>query len=198
MTALAEKVEALSGPSQEVDRLVAQQAGWFRVAPRFTNNRHGGWIAPVDFLGADPDGRPRLDSLHGTTIYRDPPRYTASVDAVLALIAEKLPQAAFDLRRRQHEGPTRWSAKWLIEGRHWRISDGATPALALLAAFLRAMEALREAREALAAFNLKEDMIVGGSADSLTLRVPLNVIRGMHAALSRIDAILKENDNGQR
>jgi hypothetical protein len=30
--------------------------GWFRVEPRHTHNRKGGWIAPEDFMGVARDG----------------------------------------------------------------------------------------------------------------------------------------------
>lgn len=91
LLSLAARVEKLTGPSKEVDRAVARVVGWFRVEPRHSRNRYGGWIAPDDFIGAYRDGSPMLDGLHGTTIWRDPPSWTASVDAVLALIERDLP-----------------------------------------------------------------------------------------------------------
>lgn len=82
---LIERLEAATAGSRELDGLLARRFGWHRVEPRHASNKHGGWIAPEDFIGVQADGRPRLDSLHGTTIYRDPPGLTTSLDAALAL-----------------------------------------------------------------------------------------------------------------
>lgn len=85
--ALIEALES-EGPSKELDRQIARLTGWHRVEPRHTRGRHGGWVAPQDWLGANSDGSPILDSLHGTTIHRDVPDFTASVDAALTLVPE--------------------------------------------------------------------------------------------------------------
>lgn len=49
----------------------------------------------------------------------------------------------------------------------------------------RLMAAAPELYAALAAFNLKEEMILSGTANSLTLRVPLDAIRKAAAALAK-------------
>lgn len=83
---LIERLKAATGGSRELDTLIARVGGWHRVEPRFTRNRRGGWIAPEDFIGVDSAGAPILDSLHGTTIYAAPPRFTTSLDAIVGLI----------------------------------------------------------------------------------------------------------------
>lgn len=94
MTAHSELVARLEGAcegSRELDGLIARCFGWHRVEPRHARNKAGGWIAPEDFLGVNSDGSPRLDSLRGTDIHRDPPRLSQSLDAALALAERVLP-----------------------------------------------------------------------------------------------------------
>ena len=86
---LIERLEKAGEGSRELDGMLARHFGWHRVEPRFVRNKAGGWIAPEDFLGVNSDGSPRLDSLRGTDIHRDPPRLSQSLDAALAL-AERL------------------------------------------------------------------------------------------------------------
>src|SRR3990167_10374686 len=85
---LIKRLEEASGPPQALDRQIAREIGWHRVEPRHGGGKHGGWIAPEDFLGVESSGKPRLDSLHGTTIHRDPPHYTSSIDAAMTLVPE--------------------------------------------------------------------------------------------------------------
>lgn len=85
LSALIARLEAAEVGSRELDGAVARLFGWHRVEPRFSRNKHGGWIAPEDFIGLYSDGSPKLDGLHGTTIHRNPPRLTQSLDAALAL-----------------------------------------------------------------------------------------------------------------
>ena len=88
-TELIAALEAAEGPSRELDRKIAAIAGWHRVEPRFTrNHKHGAWIAPEDFIGVMSDGSPILDSLHGTTLHREVPPYTSSIDAALTLVPD--------------------------------------------------------------------------------------------------------------
>ena len=78
---LIARVEAADEGSRELDCLIAKQVGWFRYTRELgCTIKRGGWIAPEDFRGTDSAGRPILDSLHGTTIHRDPPRFTRSLD----------------------------------------------------------------------------------------------------------------------
>ena len=141
LLSLAARVEALTGPSKEVDRAVARVVGWFRVEPRHSRSRYGGWIAPDDFIGAYRDGSPMLDGLHGTTIWRDPPSWTASVDAVIALIERELPGWRVEQIAWEPEPGGRVGAAIRSLTDASRREDSgpcATPALALLAAALRA------------------------------------------------------------
>lgn len=125
-------LEAATGPSRELDRHIARLIGWHRVEPRHTRSTHGAWIAPADWIGAMSDGSPMLDSLHGTTMHPDVPAYTASIDAALTLVPEGCEwsrhRGANDRMTMQVDGPG-------YIGRH---GQGATPAIALCIAALRA------------------------------------------------------------
>lgn len=79
------RLEAATEPTRELSRLVARAVGWHRVEPRHAKNKYGAWIAPQDFIGVMSDGSPILDGLHGTTLYREPPDFTSSLDATLSL-----------------------------------------------------------------------------------------------------------------
>jgi len=84
---LIARLERAQAGSRELDCLIAREAGWHRVEPRFkAAGKHGGWIAPQDFMGTHSSGEPILDSLHGTTIHRDPPAFTTSIDAALSFL----------------------------------------------------------------------------------------------------------------
>ena len=139
LIALAERVEGLQGPDREVDGLIARTMGWHRVEPRHHHNRYGAWIAPQDFIGIESDGRPRIDSLRGTEMHRHPPALTASLDAVVALIAERLPGWSSLLLWPDASSSSKADAS-LTNGKLETIMAAAkTPALALLAAALRAL-----------------------------------------------------------
>lgn len=87
---LIARLREATGASKEFDRAIAKQYGWHRVEPRHSRQRSGAWIAPEDFIGVMSDGSPILDSLHGTTMHRDVPDYTASIDAALTLVPDNV------------------------------------------------------------------------------------------------------------
>lgn len=85
---LLAQLEQAPGPSKALNRAVAMLAGWHRVEPRHTRNKYGGWIAPENWIGRMSDGSPILDGLHGTTIHREPPDFTGSIDCALSLVGK--------------------------------------------------------------------------------------------------------------
>lgn len=150
MTDLADliaRVEAATGPDREADRAIARMIGWHRVEPRFTRNRKGGWIAPEDFMGVEQSGAPRLDSLHGTSIWPDVPCFTATLDAALALAERVLPgwTARLDITPKMTDAG--FDPPWTDDMRNKPFGHGSssaqapTPALALCLAVLRAKAA---------------------------------------------------------
>ena len=138
---LSERIEAAEAGSRELDREIAKSQGWHRVEPRFTKNKHGAWIAPEDFTGVYSDGSPILDSLHGTTMHRDVPIFTTSLDAAMSLVPEGW-QVTIDCMPEMREPPSCEVECWSIGKDHRdtmrRIGRAATPALALCAAALKA------------------------------------------------------------
>lgn len=85
---IIDKLEREDGPDRGIDRAIAKVAVWHRVEPRFTRSKHGAWISPDDWVGEYSDGSPITDSLHGTTMHREVPAYTASIDAAMTLVPE--------------------------------------------------------------------------------------------------------------
>lgn len=92
LTSLIEKLEKAEGPNRELDRAIqCGFGGWHRVTPSQARNKHGAFIAPEDWIGVHSDGSPILDSMHGTTMHRDVPPVTGSVDVALAFASRVLP-----------------------------------------------------------------------------------------------------------
>lgn len=87
LTDLITRLEQATEGSMGLSRGIAVAVGWHKVKTRYS--RHGtekwGWIAPQDWIGGTSE-HPILDSLHGTTISREPLDYTRSLDAALTLV----------------------------------------------------------------------------------------------------------------
>ena len=142
LLALAERVEAARVSDRTgLRNEVALATGWHRVEPRFTKSKHGAWIKPCDFIGVHSDGSPKLDSLHGTDMHREPPNFLESLDAAMSLV----PSEAY--WRLGHDGdgadPAEYKADVIVpklggvDARGRAIA--VTPPLALTAACLRAI-----------------------------------------------------------
>lgn len=135
---MIEKLERADGPDRGLDRAIAKMIGWHRVEPRFTRSKHGAWISPDDWIGENSNGSPILDGLRRTTMYREVPSYTASIDTAMTLVPEGLMwsvQTDFGLPGRARL----WGSVLPSQAaaRSWN-TDGATPAIALCIAALRA------------------------------------------------------------
>ena len=133
---LIARLEAAKSGRKELDGIYATAVGWFRVQPRHTANRKGGWISPEDFMGADSDGRPRLDSLHGTSIYRDPPSFTTSLSAISNHIERYARDGGWAVGKRP--SGVGWARVFRPSGPE-NYAEASSPALALCIAFLRAL-----------------------------------------------------------
>lgn len=126
---------------------VARAAGWQRITPsQMGRGKHGGWIAPDDYLGRYSNGSPILDGLHGTDILREPLNFLASLDAAMQLVPEGWRvQRLGEQQESDERGPylEYWSARlhWPLGGMlsNLKWGKGATPALAITAAALRAL-----------------------------------------------------------
>jgi hypothetical protein len=128
LRALAERVEGLTGPCREMDGDVAEA---LRLPPHELarcSSRRGFWYRQV----ADAD----FDTWEA-------PTYTASLDAVVALIAEKLPGFLWMVGHAGDTRPGQYAAILMPPPALTGVDvarTNATPALALLAATLRAIK----------------------------------------------------------
>jgi hypothetical protein len=133
---LAARCEAAMGADKALNREIALAVGWHRYSPTEIGKSNPGWIAPEDFIGeyVGKDGRrtPKLDSMHGTSIWREPRDYLASIDAAMTLVPEGC-WAEGSL-----SSPASLEVHSLTVFAPLGRATAATPALALTAAALRA------------------------------------------------------------
>ena len=119
---LLERVEKAEGPDRELDGAIA------------------------DALGLAPDNLTRVSA----TYYEYTPdpdkgwweagRYTASIDAAVALVEKKLPGCALAIGTMKFIQPgVPWATIWTTGGDPKWNADAKTPALALIAALLKAL-----------------------------------------------------------
>jgi hypothetical protein len=135
---LAERCEQASGDDRTgLNAEIAAVVGWQRITPSQMGRGHrskGGWIAPEDYSGRHSDGKPILDSLHGTVIHRDPPPFTASLDAAMTLVPDGLTIVL------------QWRFDWRAEVGYANVGNAVSGPLALCAAALRARAASCDGR----------------------------------------------------
>jgi hypothetical protein len=126
---LAARCEAAGKPSKALNREIALAVGWVRQTPSEARRSNPAWFHPDDCR----DGHVLMDSLHGTTMWREPLDYTASLDAAMTLVPDgwhfSLHANGGDLSRAAVYGFAPKPDDWCY---------GATPAVALCAAALRA------------------------------------------------------------
>ncbi len=112
LTNLIERARGLEGPDREVDAAIHEAL----VGPVIRFPLSGPWQA------------------NGISAV---PAYTASLDAVVALIEKELPDALWDVNG---YGAASIAPRWLAGKKHTLSETGTSPALALLLAFLTAMK----------------------------------------------------------
>lgn len=122
---LADRVEGLAGPDEAVDAEVCKAFGILRDVTHYPMPMDG----PSYWSGLDEFGN-----------WTPVEPYTASLDAVVALIEKELPQSRWGVQK--HKDHAR---AWVRVEEYQPVVlpeyRAATPAPALLAAFLRAKEA---------------------------------------------------------
>jgi hypothetical protein len=147
MTDLIRRLEEAKEGSRELDCLLAPLLGWYRLTPSVCkqyaigSRSQGGWIAPKDLHNGKFIG---FDSLHGTTVYRDPPKFTRDLQDAVSAVPEGY---SLVLHGPWQDGkPDGWKAQVAPSVREaWKDDvTGATAPLALCIAILRAMEAKNE------------------------------------------------------
>lgn len=118
---LAERCEKATGPDREIASAIARAIGW--TFQKMKGDRHEYWRKP------------------GATEYymrSELPELTNSLDAITSLIERELPHAWSARNGRSGDSATARALLW-IDGTPDRSGHGATVALALCAAFCRAM-----------------------------------------------------------
>lgn len=132
---LIERVEGLSGPSLDVSGEICvalQYVGPFAPNPKNVtiDNDDPGWLL------YELDGEECTDTI---------PSLTSSIDAALSLVERKLPDA---YPKFEKSGGTSWHA-WIMdepEAEQGYYGINSSPALAILAALLRALQSQEEGR----------------------------------------------------
>lgn len=127
---LLKRVTEASGSDKALARAIqCEVGGWYRRTPSEGRTKHPTFIHPDDVR----DGKPVYDSLHGTDVWPDVPDVTASLDAALVLV-----------HRLGFSGIINTWRPFANVARDGSFSPGnmaehVTPALALLAALLKAL-----------------------------------------------------------
>jgi hypothetical protein len=143
MTDLIRRLEEAKEGSRELDCLLAPLLGWYRLTPSVCkqyaigSRSQGGWIAPKDLHNGKFIG---FDSLHGTTVYRDPPKFTRDLQDAVSAVPEGLD---YTLQSRNcYALLADWSSG--TSGVPKGTAMAKTLPVALCIAILRAMEAKNE------------------------------------------------------
>lgn len=143
---LEKRLAEAKEPSKHLSRdIQCQIGGWYRRTPSEGGTKHPTFIHPDDVR----DGAPVFCQLHGTSVYRDTPDVTASLDAAVALVDRVLPVSFPTIDRYQHSDKAEhasfnWRAwiKWVTPDDHLHEAFSGTketPALALCLACVRAL-----------------------------------------------------------
>lgn len=146
--ALAERIEKATEPNREIDARISVAVG--AVVMHFSGviGKWAFWTTPVgpsqcaslSNVSGNED-----DAFRALSEYTIAPRYTASLDAITALIEREFPNSKWAVLRRENGTKAMLDpipAKDKIET--WQVrtaiyADAETPALALCAVFCRAM-----------------------------------------------------------
>jgi len=139
MISLAERCEAARLPNKALNREVARAVGWGYQTPSEARRSNPAWFHPSDCR----DGKPVIDSLHGTDVWREPLDYLGSLDAAMTLVPTTEDGWGWAIRYYSELSRKAYAEVWIRDDADPETGDylkstGATPALALCAASLRA------------------------------------------------------------
>lgn len=145
---LIARVEGLTGPSAEVDAEVAVLCDRYRLKQSKATGKWAVFAAPFEpGKWASASGcSSRDDAIRSLSSFLSLPRYTASIDAVVALIERELPGYGHGYlplfyKEKPFAGVIGADGA-SIDLLTATIVGGETPALALLSTFLRALDAI--------------------------------------------------------
>ncbi len=153
---LLARVEKATGRDDKLDAdLAVQLRGWCL----HEKTEYSGAQSDTGFTcvacGADSWGNKSRNGLNQTLYCMPPPAYTASLDAALALVEEKIPKANWRITRTGGDWRPGFAHTAFVKGPHSGAGDhedgspsakgdGTTPPLAVLSALLRALIATEE------------------------------------------------------
>lgn len=142
---LIERVEKGEGADRELDALICVALQW--IGPKRPDGLHDGTIQNLR-IAEDPSWPDEpwedlnFEDAQGEAWTETTPAVVTSLDAVLALIEEKLP--GWGCKMERNPSGLSWGAIW---NRHIdRSAEAKAPARALLAAFLRAHKEQHDGR----------------------------------------------------
>lgn len=134
--ALIEKLSAVEEGSRELDGLIAQAFGLMPTFARWESRDEYSMLSGESIW---------VSGHYGDYKFYDPEPYTASLDAAVALVEQKLPNCSWGIESEQYyDNGTirpRYVARIRAQGspRLHVVASFATPALALCLALLRAL-----------------------------------------------------------
>lgn len=117
LISLADRVERLAGPCRETDAEIALATGWITFELKGFGRR---WQRG-----------------HGTVVH-SPPHFTGSFEDVLAIVPEGMSYSLYDIVGKR-ESVRMWNGFGVDA-----LTQGQTPALALLSACLRSLARMKE------------------------------------------------------
>lgn len=130
LSALIKRVEKATGPDRRIDAEILCAFHGYVMHEESD---------PANGIFAFWDGKPWESTCHNCTIW---PKVTASLDAALALVEEKLPDCDWECTTARHRKGF-MAAVWYAEVFR---ADATTPALAIVLALLRALQSLQADR----------------------------------------------------
>lgn len=130
LQALLERVEAASGPVEEIDNLI-----WWHFFCPERGKDDAMRVGPMDNVAKRAAWARCFYGKERST------KFTASLDAAVGLVEKMLPGQACALGTMAFRNETRkpWATIWTTSGSPLFNADAATPALALIAALLKAL-----------------------------------------------------------
>ncbi len=132
LTGLLDRVKAASGPDRHLDALVEVQARRFAAyAAGLDDRTRAYWNGTID------------GDVYDSSISYAAPRYTASIDAALALVEKMLPGCMWRVQSDPKIGDTFYATLVPSYPAGASAGDGATAPLAILAALLTALTSLK-------------------------------------------------------
>jgi len=143
LTSLRERIGKATGADRELDALIICALRLPISHESYANNWAGPWkVGRNDYGDVRVEWWRDIDDGDGPEFYTQAfPAYTSSLDAALGLVEATLPGAEWEMTNLY--GICRARIELNRSDAQWSDGEGATPALALLAALLAALSEVR-------------------------------------------------------